>query len=68
MCRSIEHFTEEAARALPKDKDAAVLVSCQVGRRGAFATQALQDQGYTQVVNLRGGLTEWTDAGLPTTS
>ena len=43
------------------------MVSCQVGRRGAFATKALQDEGYTQVVNLKGGLSEWSDAGLPTT-
>lgn len=58
-------FVEEACAALP-DKDAEIVVSCQLGRRGAFATKALQDAGFKSVVNLRGGLAEWTDAGLPT--
>ena len=58
-------FVEEAKKALP-GADAHVIVSCQVGRRGAMATKALQDADFTNVVNLAGGLQAWTMAGLPT--
>ncbi|CAK0782543.1 hypothetical protein CVIRNUC_005761 [Coccomyxa viridis] len=58
-------FVEEAKKALP-GADAHVIVSCQVGRRGAMATKALQDADFTNAVNLAGGLQAWTMAGLPT--
>ena len=59
------NFVEDAKKALP-GADAHVIVSCQVGRRGAMATKALQDADFTNVVNLEGGLQAWTKAGLPT--
>lgn len=58
-------FVEEAKKALP-DADAKIIVSCQVGRRGAMATKALQDAKFSHVENLEGGLQSWISAGLPT--
>ena len=59
-------FLEQTRKAVA-DKDAQIVVYCQAGKRGALATKALQDAGgYSCVLNLAGGLTAWTDAGLPT--
>lgn len=52
-------FLEKTTAALP-DPHADIVVSCQMGRRGALATKALQDAKYTSVVNLDKGLSTWT--------
>ena len=59
-----EAFLEQAASALP-DKEAPIVVSCQAGRRGVAATEALLDAKYTNLVHLEGGLNAWAAAGLP---
>jgi len=50
---------------LPKDKAAPVVVFCKSGHRGALAMMALNMIGYTNVVNLGGGLGAWVAAELP---
>jgi rhodanese-related sulfurtransferase len=60
-----EKFLEEAKKALP-DPDAEIVVSCQMGRRGALATKELQNSNYSKIYNLAGGLAAWTEAGYPT--
>lgn len=47
-----------------KDKDAKIVVSCKVGRRGAMAVSAMQDAGYTNLTNMEGGYDAWVAAGL----
>ncbi len=58
-------FVEDTKKALG-NADANIVVSCQMGRRGAMATKALQDAKFSNVVNLEGGLNSWVGAGLPT--
>ena len=48
---------------LPKDRQ--LLVMCASGSRSAAATAHLLRNGYTDVVNVAGGITEWQRAGLP---
>jgi rhodanese-related sulfurtransferase len=50
---------------LPKDKTAKIVVLCKSGHRGAMAMMALQMNGYTNVVNLGGGMNAWVAAKLP---
>ena len=50
------------ADAVP-DKDTPVLLYCGGGNRGALATDALRQLGYTQVCNLQGGLRGWKKDG-----
>lgn len=57
-------FLSKAIEALP-DPEADIVVSCQMGRRGALATKALQDAKYKNVVNLDKGLSTWSAAGFP---
>ena len=38
---------------------------CHSGRRSALATQRLLKAGHSQVANLRGGLSRWSDEGFP---
>jgi rhodanese-related sulfurtransferase len=50
--------------ALPA-KDAAVVALCQSGHRGAIGMMALRMLGWTDVLNLAGGMNAWTAAELP---
>ena len=38
-----------------------LVIYCAGGHRGALATASLQDIGYTQVFNVRGGLRAWRE-------
>lgn len=58
--------TGEVAQRLseiPKDKP--VIVTCRSGNRSAQVTRFLQEQGYTNVHNMEGGILAWQGAGLP---
>ncbi len=46
-------------------KDAAIVVVCKSGHRGAIALMALKMNGYTSVTNLAGGTNAWVAAELP---
>ena len=45
-------------------KDRTILAVCRHGNRSDAATRGLRTLGYT-VENLEGGVTAWTQAGLP---
>jgi len=49
--------------ALPKDRP--LFVVCAAGGRSAAATAFLLRSGWTDVVNVDGGMTAWEGAGLP---
>ncbi len=58
-------YDQVAARAaeLPADKTAKIVVYCRSGHESAIAAQTLIDLGYTDIDNLDGGMTAWTDSG-----
>ena len=47
-------------------KNTTIITQCRSGRRSAQAQQFLLSAGFTQVVNLAGGLIDWSAQGLPT--
>ena len=47
---------------IPKDKP--VIVYCRSGNRSSFATNILNQSGYTEVYDL-GGIIDWARQGLP---
>ena len=56
-------FPQEASKRLKKNVP--TYVYCRSGKRSMEAADILCKEGY-QVVNLRGGIKEWCEAGLPT--
>jgi rhodanese-related sulfurtransferase len=48
---------------VPRDRD--VLLICRSGNRSGSAQRQLQQLGYQRVVNVAGGMTAWSSAGLP---
>ncbi|MFT5660095.1 MAG: phage shock protein E [Sulfurimonas sp.] len=48
-----------------KNKDAIIVTYCRGGSRGALAAQTLQNLGYKNATNLKGGLKGWAKAGYP---
>ena len=55
-------FIEKAKSVLPAEKTIAVY--CRSGKRSALAAGALTKEGY-KVVNLKGGIIAWKEAGMP---
>lgn len=53
------------AGEVAKNKAAKVVVVCASGARSASACALLRKLGYTEVVNLQGGIGAWQAAGLP---
>lgn len=60
-----DDFKELVLREL--SKDSTVLVYCRSGRRSLDAAEILTSLGY-KVVNLKGGIIEWKEDGLPVVS
>lgn len=57
-----DDFAEKIAK-LPKDKT--LLLYCRSGNRSGQTAKRLEDQGYTKLVNLAGGINAWKAANLP---
>lgn len=53
------------AEELPSDKSAPLYIYCRSGRMSAEATPGLQRLGYTNIIDLEGGMRAWEEAGLP---
>ena len=53
----------EHAQDLPKDRP--LLIMCATGVRSAAVTGYLLRSGWTDVLNVEGGITAWQRAGLP---
>lgn len=60
-------FDQIAANAenLPADRDTALAVYCRSGPMSTIAAQSLADLGYTDIVELRGGMRAWRADGRP---
>ncbi|HEY6029073.1 MAG TPA: molybdopterin-synthase adenylyltransferase MoeB [Gaiellaceae bacterium] len=59
-------FLETRIEQLAPDRDAPIVLYCAGGTRSAFATKTMQELGYTNVVNLAGGYTDWKRNGFET--
>jgi rhodanese-related sulfurtransferase len=56
---------ETQAGRLPVDRDTALAIYCKSGPMSTVAAEALRDLGYTDVVELRGGMRAWQADGRP---
>jgi rhodanese-related sulfurtransferase len=48
-------------KELPRDKK--ILVYCGTGHRSLTASEKLENSGFTQIYNMKGGITEWINTG-----
>lgn len=62
-------FDQIADRAdrLPADRSTALAIYCRSGPMSTTAAETLRDLGYTDVVELRGGMRAWQADGRPLT-
>jgi len=58
---------EQRIEGLVPDKGRPLVVYCSAGSRSAFAAKVLGEMGYTNVVNLSGGFTDWKRNGYDVT-
>lgn len=55
----------KAGETLKRFRDKVVITCCESGARSSAAARVLGTQGFTKVVNLRGGLQAWRAENLP---
>ena len=55
----------EQADQLPTDRGAPIALYCRTGPMSATAAEALKSLGYTDVVELKGGMKAWQASGRP---
>jgi len=55
----IENNTDK----LPQDKNAKLVVYCRSDRMSNIAAQTLSKMGYNNILNLKGGMRAWKEAG-----
>ena len=63
----VDKVEEHIARTLP-DKNKPVVIYCRTGRRSAFAMSIMEKMGYTNLMNMTGGIIKWHGEGLPVIS
>ncbi|MGZ4389493.1 MAG: molybdopterin-synthase adenylyltransferase MoeB, partial [Gaiellaceae bacterium] len=59
-------YLEQRVEQLAPEHEQPIVVYCAGGTRSAFATKTMQELGYTNVVNLAGGFTDWKRNGFET--
>jgi sulfur dioxygenase len=62
----LRELPERANAELAEFKDKDVVVICRAGVRSTTAAAILAGLGFERVCNLKGGMLDWKDAGLPT--
>jgi rhodanese-related sulfurtransferase len=58
-------FDEIASSSLPDDLNEPIALYCRSGNMSATATRTLVEMGYTDVVELAGGMNAWVETGRP---
>lgn len=56
---------EERIEAELKDKNKPYIVYCRSGMRSLYSAEILEELGYTDVTNMKGGFLAWQSAGIP---
>lgn len=56
---------EEKIEAQLKDKNKPYIVYCRSGMRSLYSAEILEELGYTDVTNMKGGFLAWQSAGKP---
>ena len=49
---------------LPQDKSSKIVVYCRSGSMSATASKELVQMGYTNILNLSGGMNDWKESGF----
>lgn len=60
----LDILSSEIRKAVP-DKSQEIFVNCRSGGRSTQAVHMLNDLGYTNVINVTGGIMAWSGAGYP---
>lgn len=60
-----DHFNITEIAKLIKDKEQQIVVYCSLGIRSEDIAEKLKEAGYTNVLNLYGGIFEWKNNNFP---
>jgi rhodanese-related sulfurtransferase len=61
----LSDFPEQSEKNL-KNKSAQIILQCRSGARSMKAAYFLEEQGFTDLTNLEGGILGWNDEGFDT--
>ena len=57
-----ENFEDEIGKL---DRNITYLIYCRTARRSSLALDIMEDLGFTDVYNLKGGIVRWEEEGFP---
>ena len=63
MLMPMSFFDADTFPVLPGKK---LVLMCAIGKRSAAAAKQLLQAGFSEAINLKGGINTWKEAGLPT--
>jgi len=61
----LSEFPEQSEEKL-KNKDAQIILQCRSGKRSMQAAYFLEEQGFTDLTNMEGGILSWNEEGYQT--
>ncbi len=61
----LSEFPEQVESKL-KDKNIQIILQCRSGKRSMQAAYFLEEQGFSDLTNLEGGILGWNEEGYPT--
>ena len=65
---NVDYYSETFKNALTRlDHNKTYLIYCRTARRSGHTLDLMKELGFREVYNIAGGITDWKEAGLPTT-
>jgi rhodanese-related sulfurtransferase len=58
-------YLEFKIEDVAKDKNTKIVLYCCTGKRSALSAKVLEEMGYTNVMSLSGGISDWVDQRFP---
>ncbi len=65
---NIDYYNDEFEKLFQeklKDKNKEYVLYCRSGMRSLYASQILEELGYTKIKNMKGGIIAWKESGKP---
>ncbi len=65
-CYNLDYLSDAfSTQVKTLDPTKPIIVFCKSGKRSSACAEFLEKQGFVKIYNLKGGISQWTNLGLP---